>query len=147
MRIVSLVPSLTELVWWLGRGDWLVGRTRFCEEPAAMAERVPAMGGTKDPDTGAIIRARPDLVIANREENRREDVEALQAAGLRVVVTDPNTVEEALGMILELGEMLGAQGRAKVLAADVEAALAEPKARAKGVRGRLADATARTGLG
>ena len=91
-RIVSLVPSLTELVWWLGAGDLLVGRTRFCTEPAGAVESVPAMGGTKNPDLERIVAARPDLVIANKEENRRDDVVALQAAGLVVHVTDPNSV-------------------------------------------------------
>ncbi|HXU23926.1 MAG TPA: helical backbone metal receptor, partial [Tepidiformaceae bacterium] len=95
-RIVSLVPSLTELVWWLGAGERLVGRTRFCTEPAGLVEAVPIMGGTKNPHVERIVSARPDLVVANKEENRREDVEALQQAGLHVLLTDPNTVEEAL---------------------------------------------------
>ncbi len=126
MRIVSLVPSLTELVWWLGRDDWLIGRTRFCTEPVGLIERVPAVGGTKDPDVAAITGLRPDLVITNREENRKEDVEALEAAGLRVVLTDPNSVDEAVAMIAELGELLGAGERAQALVADIEAALTAP---------------------
>ena len=81
MRVVSLVPSLTELIWELAPGT-LAGRTKFCTEPPEMAARVPAFGGTKDPDVAAIAALQPDLVIANREENRREDVAALEAAGL-----------------------------------------------------------------
>ena len=124
-RIVSLVPSLTELVWWLGCGDALHGRTRFCEEPAGTIERVPAIGGTKNPDIEAIRSIAPDLVIANREENRREDVEALRAAGIEVLVTDPNSVEEALAMIVELGEALGREGEAAELVGEVREAVAE----------------------
>ena len=124
-QIVSLVPSLTELVWWLGRGDALQGRTRFCEEPAGEVEVVPTIGGTKNPDIEAITSIAPDLVIANREENRREDVEALRAAGLKVVVTDPNSVEEALAMIVELGEALGREGEATGLVGEVREAVAE----------------------
>ncbi|MCA9829550.1 MAG: helical backbone metal receptor [Dehalococcoidia bacterium] len=126
MRIVSLVPSLTELVWWLGRDDWLIGRTRFCTEPEGLIERVPAFGGTKDPDVVAIAGLRPDLVITNREENRKEDVEALEAAGLRVVLTDPNSVDEAVAMVAELGALLGGDERAQELVADIDAALAAP---------------------
>ena len=124
-RIVSLVPSLTELVWWLGCGDALRGRTRFCEEPAGQIEVVPAIGGTKNPDIAAITALAPDLVIANREENRREDVEALRDAGLSVLLTDPNSVEEALAMILELGEALGGRAEAEGLVGEVRAVVEE----------------------
>ncbi len=124
-RIVSLVPSLTELVWWLGCGDALRGRTRFCEEPAGEIEVVPTIGGTKNPDIEAISAIAPDLVIANREENRREDVEALQHAGLNVLLTDPNSVEEALAMTVELGEALGREQKAERLVGEVRAAVTE----------------------
>jgi ABC-type hemin transport system substrate-binding protein len=127
-RIVSLVPSLSELVWWLGAGSRLVGRTRFCTEPAGVIEAVPAMGGTKNPDLARILAARPDLVIANREENRREDVEALREAGVEVLLTDPNSVLEAITMIREIGRRLGAEARAERLAADIEGALATTEA-------------------
>ena len=124
-RIVSLVPSLTELVWWLGCGDDLRGRTRFCEEPAGEIEVVPTIGGTKNPDIEAIAGIAPDLVIANREENRREDVEALREAGLSVLLTDPNSVEEAVAMIGELGEALGREEAAEGLVAEVRSAVTE----------------------
>ena len=123
-RIVSLVPSLTELLFWLGAGDRVVGRTKFCTEPAGDVEGVPALGGTKNPDVAAIIALRPDLVVANKEENRREDVEALEAAGLRVLLTDPNTVTEAIEMVLILGGVVGAKEKADVLALDTALALA-----------------------
>jgi ABC-type Fe3+-hydroxamate transport system substrate-binding protein len=125
-RIVSLVPSLTELVWWFGLGDRLVGRTTFCVEPKGEIEGVQTVGGTKNPKVERIIGLAPDLVIANREENRREDVEALQAAGLRVVLTDPNTVAEALAMVEELGTLLGCEDQAGKLVADTTRALGEP---------------------
>lgn len=125
-RIVSLVPSLTELVCWLGRGAWLVGRTRFCTEPADELQAVAIIGGTKNPRVDRIASMAPTLVIANREENRREDVEALRDAGLEVMLTDPNTVDEALTMIGDIGERLGAGERAASLVAATEAALAEP---------------------
>jgi len=124
-RIVSLVPSLTELVWWLGAGSRLAGRTKFCVEPEGQIETVPALGGTKNPSVERITALRPDLVIANREENRREDVEALRAAGLPVLLTDPNSVEGAIAMIRELGALLECSERADELAREVETLLSE----------------------
>ena len=124
-RIISLVPSLTELVWRLGCADALIGRTRFCVEPAGEIEDVPALGGTKTPDLAAITAAAPDLVLANREENRREDIEALRAAGLAVLLTDPNSVEEALAMIAALGGLLGRDVAAERLITEVRTAIAE----------------------
>ena len=124
-RIVSLVPSLTELVAWLGAGDRLVGRTRFCTEPRDLAERVPHIGGTKNPNIERIVELAPDLVIANKEENRQEDIEALRRAGLDVLLTDPNTVEGAVEMIGEVGGLLECGRRAAELTADIRAALGD----------------------
>lgn len=124
-RIISLVPSLTEYLYWLGVGGALAGRTKFCDEPPEVTT-IEAVGGTKDPDVRRIIELAPDLVIANREENRREDVEALRAAGLRVLLTDPNTVPGAVTMLHELGALLEREARAAELAAEVEALLAAP---------------------
>ncbi len=124
-RIVSLVPSLTELMWWLGRGDWLAGRTRFCTEPAGAVERVEIVGGTKNPKVRRIIELRPEVVIANREENRKEDIEELEAAGLNVLLTDPNSVPEAVAMVREIGRLLEAEEKAGELALATETALAE----------------------
>jgi ABC-type Fe3+-hydroxamate transport system substrate-binding protein len=87
-----------------------------------MKRRVLAMGGTKDPDIAAIVAAAPEVVIANREENRREDVEALHDAGIEVLVTDPSTVEEALAMVRQMGKLFDAAERSDEL---VEATRAE----------------------
>jgi ABC-type hemin transport system substrate-binding protein len=121
--VVSLVPSLTELVFWLGAGERLVGRTRFCSEPADHVKGIAVIGGTKDPVIERLLALDPALVLANHEENRREDVEALRAAGLEVVVTDPRTVDGAVAMVEELGELLGACERAAELAAETREAL------------------------
>ena len=86
MRIVSLCPSLTELVFDLGRGRELVGVTRFCVHPAEGVAGVEKVGGTKDPDVARIVELAPDLVLLNEEENRIEDARALAAAGLEYVV-------------------------------------------------------------
>lgn len=123
-RIVSLVPSLTELLWWLGAGERIVGRTQFCVEPPEMALRVSVVGGTKTPRIDHIVELAPDLVIANREENRREDIQALEAAGLRVLLTDPATVRDAVAVVREIGALTGTMERAEALATETERELA-----------------------
>jgi ABC-type Fe3+-hydroxamate transport system substrate-binding protein len=105
-RIVSLVPSLTEALFALGLGERVVGVTDWCVHPAEGIARLPKIGGTKNPDVPAILALRPELVIANREENRRRDVERLEAAGIQVWVTHPRTVREGaelLGALAGLG--------------------------------------------
>lgn len=124
-RIVSLVPSLTELLFWLGAGERVVGRTRFCTEPAGLCEHVTVIGGTKNPDVTRITALEPDLVVANREENRREDIEALARSGIKVLLTDPNTVDEAIGTIRTLGNAVGSETTAEDLCREIESAVAD----------------------
>src|SRR5271169_6813615 len=78
-RIVSLVPSLTELTCALGCADRLVGVTRYCIDPAEALGSIIRVGGTKNPDIARIAGLRPELVLVNAEENRREDFQALRA--------------------------------------------------------------------
>jgi iron complex transport system substrate-binding protein len=98
-RVVSLVPSLTESVFDLGFGPTVVGITDYCAHPAEALRDLPRLGGPKNPRTGEIIALQPDLVIANQEENTRQDVETLEAAGLKVWVTFPQTVRQALDVL------------------------------------------------
>lgn len=91
-RVVSLVPSLTEAVAESAPG-LLVGATDWCVRPAGLD--VTRIGGTKNPDTGAVLALRPDLVIANEEENRAPDLDALRAGGAEVLVTEVRTLEQA----------------------------------------------------
>lgn len=91
-RIVSLVPSLTEAIA-ATRPEALVGATDWCTHPADLD--VPRVRGTKNPDRGAIIALAPDLVIANREENRELDITRLRDAGIAVWVTVIETLDEA----------------------------------------------------
>lgn len=102
-NIVSLVPSLTELLFDLGLGDQVVGRTRFCIHPESDVESVPIIGGTKNPRIDKIQSIKPDLIIANHEENRKEDVEELQK-DFEVMVTEISTIEEALFGIHQIGK-------------------------------------------
>ncbi|MEE4542998.1 helical backbone metal receptor [Streptomyces sp. V4-01] len=91
-RVVSLVPSLTEAVAVSAPG-LLVGVTDWCTHPADLA--AARIGGTKNPDVAAIAALAPDLVIANEEENRAQDLDALRAAGLDVMVTEVRSLPQA----------------------------------------------------
>jgi ABC-type Fe3+-hydroxamate transport system substrate-binding protein len=97
--VVSLVPSVTESLFDLNLGERLIAVTDYCVHPQDKVARLPRIGGTKNPDIEHIIQLRPELVIANREENRREDVEALQAAGIPVWVTFPKTVADVFNLL------------------------------------------------
>ena len=109
-RVVSLVPSLTESVAATAPG-LLVGATDWCTHPEDLA--VQRVRGTKNPDAGAVVALAPDLVLANAEENREQDVVALAAAGVPVWVTDVRTIageHGALGPGGSLERMLAACG-------------------------------------
>ncbi|MFE9634899.1 helical backbone metal receptor [Streptomyces sp. NPDC006463] len=93
-RVVSLVPSLTEAVAVSAPG-LLAGVTDWCTHPADLGGAV-RIGGTKNPDVRGIVELRPDLVIANEEENRAPDLEALRAAGVEVLVTEIRDLPQAL---------------------------------------------------
>jgi ABC-type hemin transport system substrate-binding protein len=100
-RFVSLVPSATETL--LALGAHVVACTRFCEQPELLH-----VGGTKNPDIDAIVRLAPDVVVVDEEENRREDADALRAAGLELLVTAVRTVADAHDAVVRLAARAGA---------------------------------------
>lgn len=120
MRIVSLCPSLTELVFDLDRGDDLVGRTKFCVHPAGRVERVESVGGTKNPKIDRIIALQPDVVLLNEEENRREDAEALLAAGVPCHVSFPRDAAGTAMMVRDIGAALDRGSAAERIAMEIE---------------------------
>ncbi len=103
-RVVSLVPSLTEAVA-VTAPELLAGATDYCTHPAGLD--VPRVGGSKYPSVDRVRALHPDLVLANVEENRREDVQALRAAGVPVWVTYPRTLDAALASLHRLLAALG----------------------------------------
>jgi ABC-type Fe3+-hydroxamate transport system substrate-binding protein len=132
VRVVSLVPSLTDTVAALGAADRLVGVTRYCVRGApAHAELV---GGTKNPDIEAIVALRPDLVLANTEENRPADLNKLRAAGLSVHETYPKTVRQAAEVVTGVAALLGRGDTAGPIVAEIDAALVGAEAAAPAVR-------------
>jgi ABC-type Fe3+-hydroxamate transport system substrate-binding protein len=96
---------MTESLFDLSLGTRLVGVTDYCIRPADGVARLPKVGGTKNPDVARILALAPDLVIANQEENRKEDVQALEEAGIPVWVTFPKTVQDAMNLLWTLMEL------------------------------------------
>jgi ABC-type Fe3+-hydroxamate transport system substrate-binding protein len=119
-RIVSLVPSVTETLFAFGAGERVVGVTDYCIHPAEGVAAKTRVGGTKNPRVEQILALDPDLVLANIEENRKPDIETLEAHGVPVYITFPRTVRMALDELRLVAELVGAENAA---------ALVEPIAR------------------
>ncbi|MFF9912975.1 helical backbone metal receptor [Streptomyces sp. NPDC013457] len=111
-RVVSLVPSLTEAVAVTAPG-LLVGATDWCSHPPDLD--VVRIGGTKNPDVTAVAALRPDLVIANEEENRAPDLAALRGAGIEVLVTEVRTLDQAFAELDRVLRACGVPGRPRWL--------------------------------
>lgn len=120
LRIISLVPSQTELMHDLGLGGRVVGITKFCVHPEAWYRSKPRVGGTKQVDLGKVRALRPDLIIGNKEENERADIEALEGE-FPVWMSDVNDLAGALDMILQIGAVTGTDGAAADLADRISA--------------------------
>lgn len=123
-RIVSLVPSITELLCELGLGGQLVGRTGFCIHPWETVRHVPKVGGTKDVNMDKIRALEPTHVIVNIDENRREDADALRAFVPEVIVTHPSDPHDNLDLYVSLGAAFGRETEAAVMCARFEDAYA-----------------------
>ncbi len=118
-RIVSLIPSITEILFAIGAGDRVVGCTIYCTQPPEGVATKVRVGGEKNPKLELIRDLGADLVIANVEENVREHVETLRAWGIPVHVTYPRTVADGIRLVGELGALLEAGPRARELEAEL----------------------------
>ena len=123
---------MTETLFEIGAGASVVGATKFCVEPRSMPG-VVRVGGTKDPSVERILALEPTLVFANREENRLEDVVALEAAGVKVHTSMPRRAAEVPALIRDVGSAVACEPGAEVAAAGVERALEEARASARGI--------------
>lgn len=117
-RIVSLVPSQTELLYHLGIGHRVVGITKFCIHPEEWYRSKNRVGGTKRLKLNRIKALQPDLIIANKEENTRAEIEAL-AKDYIVYVSDVEDLRGALGMIEDIGELTETQEKAESISAEI----------------------------
>jgi ABC-type Fe3+-hydroxamate transport system substrate-binding protein len=117
-RIVSLVPSQTELLAYLGLDETVVGVTRFCVRPSHWRAEKAIVGGTKEVDVDRVADLAPDLILANHEENTAADVEAL-APIAPVFVTEVKTVTEALNMVRTVGTLTATTDQTSTLAGQI----------------------------
>lgn len=118
-RIVTLVPSQTELLYDLGLSEQVVGITKFCVHPQEWFKTKTRIGGTKTLNIAKIKALQPDLILANKEENVREQVEEL-AKDFPVWVSDVNTLEDAYAMIKAIGALTGKRPEAERLTAGIQ---------------------------
>jgi ABC-type Fe3+-hydroxamate transport system substrate-binding protein len=123
-RIISLVPSQTELLFDLGLEAETVGITKFCVHPQSWFKTKERIGGTKKLNLAKIKALNPDLIIANKEENVKEQVEEL-AQHYPVWLTDVNNLQDALQMIEDIGILTGKQTEAKALTVSITKSFAE----------------------
>jgi len=131
-RIVSLVPSITELVCDLGLAERLVGRTGFCVHPRERLKRIPKVGGTKDVDLGRLRRLEPTHVLVNVDENRRETVEEIARFVPHVIVTHPLGPRDNLALYRLIGGVFGREAQAEGLCERFERAHAACEREAAG---------------
>lgn len=117
-RIISLVPSQTELLYDLELGESVAGITKFCIHPKDWHQTKTRIGGTKNVDIEKIKQLQPDLIIANKEENVKEQIEAL-AAIYPVYVSDVNTLEDACRMIEQIGLLTGTEKKSAVITQNI----------------------------
>lgn len=118
-RIVSVVPSQTELLFDLGLDEEVVGLTKFCVHPNDKWKSVQRVGGTKKLHFNVIDDLKPDLIIANKEENTQEEIERL-AQKYPVWISDIRSIPAALEMIKQVGELVGKRGQAIQLADKIQ---------------------------
>ncbi len=122
-RIISLVPSQTELLHDLGLGDRVVGITKFCVHPEEWFRSKARVGGTKQVDLEKVRALKPDLIIGNKEENERGDIEALERE-FPVWMSDVDDLEGALAMIRKIGAITGTTDTATQLTGNIGRAFA-----------------------
>lgn len=132
-RAVSLAPNLTENIFAVGRGEKLVGVTTYCNYPAE-ANKIPKIGDTLNPNIETIIALKPDVVFVSTASQLESFISQLEKQNISVFVTNPNNVEGIYQSLLQLGDVLGENEKAKILveslkkrAADVEARTASAK--------------------
>lgn len=127
-RIVSLVPSLTELLCELGLAGEMVGRTGFCIHPESAVRAIAKVGGTKSVNLEKIRRLQPTHVVLNKDENLRATAEALAAFVPELVVTHPLAPQDNLALYRQFGAVFGRQREAEGLCARFQAAYDEANA-------------------
>ena len=125
MRIISLVPSVTETLFELGLDEEIVAVTRFCKLPAHKVKAKPRVGGTKSPSLQKILELKPDMVIMDRDENRKQDAEFLQQQDVNIFAVLPKTLEDSIRLIEAMGELFHVEERALQICSQIKQYLEE----------------------
>jgi iron complex transport system substrate-binding protein len=123
MRIVSLVPSVTETLFALELDDQIVAITTFCRYPEDKVIHKTKIGGTKNPDRQKILELKPEVIILNEEENRKEDADFFRNQGIPLRITFPSNVIEASDMVRELGKEFKAKDKAESISNQINETL------------------------
>ena len=118
-RVISLVPSQSELLWDLGLREELVGITKFCVHPKEMFHSITRIGGTKTLNITKIRELQPDIIIGNKEENEHSQIIELQKE-FKVWMSDIYTLNDSLAMIESLGELVNKKQKAKEIASTIK---------------------------
>jgi len=134
-RIVSLIPSLTEIVYALERGGLLVGATKYAKEPPAAAE-LPRVGTYLHLDVERIVALKPDLCLGVRDGNPEHLISRIETMGIPVFALDPRTLPEIVESVVMLGELLDARQKAAQIAGEMEAKIAAVDDRVRQVANR-----------
>jgi len=129
-RIISLVPSITELICDLGLRDHLVGCTKFCVHPSDLRKAITSVGGTKNLKLSSIHNLDPDLIIANKEENTQDQVEELNKS-YSVWISDVSDISDMYELIHSLGQLLDTSKSASFITQSLKSILS-PNARRLG---------------
>lgn len=130
-RAVSLAPNLTEIVFAVGAGDRLVGRTSFDNYPPE-AERVPTVGDTMNPNIESIIAAKPQVVLVSTASQIETFTKTLESQGITVFVTNPTSLEEIYQSIEKIGQIFDRKGKAAELVDDLKKRVAAVAGKSRG---------------
>ena len=125
-RVISLVPSLTESICYLGLEEKIVGVTKFCVHPKHIKKQKTIVGGTKSLKLESIKALKPDIIIANKEENNKEDIELLTKS-FPVYVSDINSVNDLYNFHEDLGSIFGIEAKTKNLNQEIEKEISKVK--------------------
>ena len=131
MKIISLVPSITEALFDLGLTEnEVIGRTKFCIHPSEKVKNIEIIGGTKNLNIEKIRSLQPDLILANKEENIKEQVEILME-DFKVIVYNTETVEDNYYLVKNLGLLFNKEERAQIFNMKIYEVLTEAKINSK----------------
>ncbi|RMZ58711.1 cobalamin-binding protein [Chryseobacterium nematophagum] len=127
MKVVSLVPSITEALFDLGLTEKeVIGRTKFCIHPQEKVKNVPIIGGTKNINIEKITALKPDIILANKEENNKEQVEALMQHS-KVIVTNIENIEDNYHLLKTLGTLFNKEDKAQLFNLKIQTILNQTK--------------------